>query len=275
MGMRIALVQMSMEESIQTNLDKTLPGMTEAARNGAKLVCFPEIQFSPFFPQFPGGDASRYAMKIDHPVVKALQQNCRERGLVAVPNLYLEEEGKRYDASPIIDRDGAILGVSRMVHIVQAPFFYEQDYYTPSDTGFQVYDTSAGRIGVVICFDRHYPESIRACALKGAQLVVIPTANTRDEPLEFFEWELRVAARQSGVFIGMCNRVGTEHEMDFCGESLIVGPDGDVLAKADDTEQILYAEIDLDLMEKSREERPYLKLRRSHFCALSSTDIGA
>ena len=149
-----------------------------------------------------------------------------------------------------------------MVHIVQAPCFYEQDYYTPSDTGFLVHETAAGRIGVVVCFDRHIPESIRTCVLRGAQLIIIPTANTRDEPLEMFEWELRVPAMQNGVFIAMCNRVGIEEQMDFCGESIVVGPDGDVIAKAGNGEMILYADLDLDRVEESRRARPYLALRR-------------
>jgi len=272
--MRMALIQMGMEEVPEANLDKALVCIREAAKIGAELVCFPEIQFSPFFPQFPQEDASRYAMKIDHPVMRAMQQACRELGLVAVPNLYLEQDGSRYDASPVVDADGSILGISKMVHIVQMPLFYEQDYYTPSDSGFQVYHTSAGRVGVVICFDRHYPESLRTCALKGAQLIVIPTANTRGEQIELFEWELRVAAMQSGLFIAMCNRVGLERDMDFCGQSVVVDPYGEVVAKADDTEQILYAEVDLERIEKSREARPYLKLRRSEFCTLGSTAIG-
>ena len=273
--MRIAFVQVSMEESLEANLDKSLACMREAASKGAELVCFPEIQFSPFFPQFPGGDASRYAMGIDHPAMRAMQQASRELGLVAIPNLYLDEGGKRYDASPVIEANGTKVGVSKMVHIVQMPFFYEQDYYTPSDSGFQVYHTSRGRVGVVICFDRHYPESIRSCALKGAQLIVIPTANVKGEPLELFEWELRVAAVQSGVFIALCNRVGPEQEMEFCGESLVVDPNGELVAKADDSEQVLYAAVDLDLIAESREARPYLKLRRSEFCTLGTTDTGA
>ena len=270
--MRIALIQMGMEQSPEANLGKCLAFMREAAHNGAELVCFPEIQFSPFFPQFPQEDASRYAMKIDHPAMRAMQQACRDLGLVAIPNLYLEEDGKRYDASLVVERDGTILGVSKMVHVVQAPCFHEQDYYSPSDSGFHVYHTSAGRVGVVICFDRHYPESLRSCALQGAQLIVIPTANVNGEPLELFEWELRVAAVQSGLFIAMCNRVGIEKDMDFCGQSVVVDPYGDVVAKADDSEQILYADIDLELIEKSREARPYLRLRRPEFCRLDSND---
>jgi len=149
-----------------------------------------------------------------------------------------------------------------MVHIAQAPSFYEQDYYAPSDTGFRVYDTTIGKVGVVICFDRHLPESIRTCALRGAEIVVIPAANTKSEPMELFEWELRVQATHNGLFIVMCNRVGVEADMHFAGESLVIDPFGKVVAKADDKEQILYADIDLSRIYEYRVQRPYLQLRR-------------
>jgi len=113
---------------------------------------------------------------------------------MASPNLYLETNEKAYDASLFIDRTGEILGISKMVHIMQSPYFYEQDYYTPSDDGFKVYDTPEGKIGVVICFDRHLPESIRSCVALGADLILIPTANIDGEPLDLFEWEIRVQA---------------------------------------------------------------------------------
>lgn len=260
--MKLALVQISLGEELTANAEKMVTKFREAAAMGADMVCFPEICFSPFFPQFPGQDVSRYVMPIDHEIIKRLQRAAADSGVVALPNFYLEEGGHRYDATPVIDADGTIRGISKMVHVVQAETFYEQDYYNPSDTGFQVYDTRAGKVGVVICFDRHYPESIRACTLKGAELIVIPTANTKDEPLELFEWELRIPAIQNGVFIAMCNRVGQEHAMDFCGESLVVGPDGNVIAKVDDTEQILIADIDYAQIAVEREKRPYLQLRR-------------
>jgi predicted amidohydrolase len=266
--MKIALAQIRIAPETGVNLEKALHCMEEAASNGAKVVCFPELQFTPFFPQFPKKDASGYALSISNEFVQMIRKKCKEQGLVTVPNFYLHEGEKTYDASPVIDSDGALLGISKMVHVVRAPYFYEQDYYAPSDTGFQVYDTAAGRLGVVICFDRHYPESIRICALKGAQLIVIPTANTKAEPLETFEWEVRIPAMQNNVFIAMCNRVGKEGAMHFAGESLIVDPNGEVMAKADDTEQILYAELDLKAIDKSREERPYVKLRRPEFCRL-------
>jgi predicted amidohydrolase len=260
--MKIALAQLSFTDNMEANLQKALTSMESAALLGAEAICFPEVQLSPFFPQYPGLDASKYAIPIDHEFIDVLQAKCRSLKVVAFPNIYLQEGGKRYDASPVIDSDGSLMGVSKMVHIVQSPYFYEQDYYTPSDTGFQVFDTAVGKIGVVICFDRHFPESIRSCVLRGAQLIVIPTANTKGEPLTLFEWELRVAAVQNGVFIAMCNRVGLEEQMDFCGQSIVVDPDGEVLAKADDQEQILYAEIDFENVIRAQKERPYLALRR-------------
>jgi predicted amidohydrolase len=260
--MKLALAQMQLEASLEANLKKSLEAIEQASIQGAQLVCFPEIHLSPFFPQYPARDVSPYVVKTGSEAIRKLCTQCGKFKIAAVPNLYLEEGANRYDASLAIDADGSILGISKMVHIVQVPRFYEQDYYTPSNTGFQVYTTRAGKIGIVICFDRHYPESIRACALKGADLIIIPTANTKDEPLEVFEWELRVPARQNGLFIAMCNRVGLEGEMDFAGESIVVDPNGDVVMKANDQEQIIYADIDLALIAKTRNSRPYLKLRR-------------
>jgi predicted amidohydrolase len=260
--MKIALAQLSLSESMEENLEKTLTSIEAAALQGAEAVCFPEVHLSPFFPQYPGLDASEYAIPIDHAYIAFLQEKCRSLKMVAFPNIYLQEDSNRYDASPVINSDGTLLGVSKMVHIVQAPCFFEQDYYTPSDSGFKVFDTAVGKVGVVICFDRHFPESIRSCVLSGAQLIVIPTANTKGEPLTLFEWELRVAAVQNGVFIAMCNRVGLEGQMDFCGQSIVVDPNGEVLAKADDQEQMLCVELDFEKVIQAQAERPYLGLRR-------------
>lgn len=260
--MRIALVQSRLGTDLTANLELAVSRMKEAAAAGAQVICFPEIQLSPFFPQFAGQDASQWAIKLEHDAITSLRLTCRELGVAAFPNVYLLENEGAYDATVAIGSDGEILGVSKMVHVVQIPPFHEQDYYAPSDTGFHVYDTRFGRVGVVVCYDRHYPESFRACALKGAELVVIPTANTKDEDLELFAWEIRVPAVQNGLYVAMCNRVGREHDMDFCGESIVVGPAGEIIARADDTEQILFADIDPSRIEKERAVRPYLDLRR-------------
>ena len=182
---------------------------------------------------------------------------------MAVPNVYLLENEKVYDASILIDQNGSILGIQKMVHIAKAEQFYEQDYYTPSDTGFQVFDTNLGKIGIVVCFDRHYPESIRTETLMGADLILIPTVNTKQEPMKMFEMELCVQAFQNSVVLAMCNRVGKEDAMEFAGESLVISAEGKTLLKADDTEQIIYVDIDLEESEKIRQSKPYLTLRRT------------
>ena len=261
-GVKVALIQMSMQDEIDLNLNKSLDMLEQAAAKGAALIVFPELQLSPFFPQFPQQNADQYLLAIDDPRILQIQSKTKQLGVVVVPNIYLAEGDKKYDACPVIDNNGQVLGVSKMVHIVQIPQFYEQDYYAPSDKGFIVYDTAAGKVGVVICFDRHYPESIRACALAGAQIVVIPTAIMSGEPLEKFEWEVRLAAWQNNIFIAICNRVGLEGEMDFCGNSLVVDPEGDIIAQAGCEEEILFADADYGQIEKSRKARPYLALRR-------------
>ena len=259
---KIALIQMAMSEDMETNLNTALSRMTEAAENGAKIVVFPEIMLSPFFPQYKKQDASAYLMEITHPAVKKLQAATQDLGIVAVPNIYLLEKGKKFDASVVINQEGKIIGISKMVHIVQSHQFYEQDYYSPSDTGFMVYETDFGKIGVVVCFDRHFPESIRSCALQGADLIVIPTVNCFGEPLDMFEAEMKVSAFQNGVYVALCNRVGKEGDMDFNGQSIIVDPNGTIIAKAGTETEVLYGTIDVHLKKEAQDQRPFLKLRR-------------
>lgn len=259
--MKLAMAQMKTEASIQENLKKSLFLMEQAKRAGADLILFPEIQLSPFFPQYRKQNADRYLVQLDGPEITALQEQCRKLGLWASPNVYLLQNGSRYDASLLIDADGAIVGISKMVHITQAEHFYEQDYYTPSEEGFPVYDTPFGKIGIVICFDRHIPASIRSCAEQGAQLVLIPTANLTEEPMKLFEWEVRVQSFQNTLFAAMCNRVGPEGEVIFSGASLAAGPDGALLCKAGDAEELLLADLPLEQTQAVRAERPWLQFQ--------------
>ncbi|MGN1090567.1 MAG: carbon-nitrogen hydrolase family protein, partial [Huintestinicola sp.] len=144
----------------------------------------------------------------------------------------------------------------------QCENFYEQDYYTPSEEGFRVFDTKFGRIGIVVCFDRHYPESIRTQALKGADLIIIPTANTKSEPSEMFIWEIKVQAYQSSVNIAMCNRVGVEDKMEFSGESIVVDHNGNTVLLANDSEGLYITDISLLGTAQVRLGKPYTSLRR-------------
>ena len=261
--MKIALAQISMSKDINANLKKSLEYCDRA--KDSDLLFFPEIQLSPFFPQYEKQNVDEYCLKIESEEVKILADKAKKHNYYFSPNIYLEENNNRYDASLWIEPDGSIKDISKMVHIAQAEKFYEQDYYTPSDDGFKVFDTPFGKIGIVICYDRHLPESIRTCTIMGANLIIVPTANTKAEPLEMFEWEMRVQAMQNQVFIAMCNRVGKEDDMDFAGESLVINPKGDVIVKAGDREQLLVCEIDLNESVKRQREVPYLSTRRKEW----------
>jgi N-carbamoylputrescine amidase len=164
----------------------------------------------------------------------------------------------------VIDADGALLGVTRMMHITDYEAFYEQGYYTPGDTGTPVYETAVGRIGVAICYDRHYPEYLRGLALAGADLVVIPQAGARDEwPAGLFEAELRVGSFQNGYFMALANRVGREAVLEFGGESFVTDPFGQVVAQAPAGEEsILYANIDLSKCNEAPARKLFFHHRR-------------
>ena len=163
--MKLAMAQMSMSGSMDENLKKSLAFCDAAA--GSDLLFFPEVQLTPFFPQYEGRNVDAYVVPADSPTVQAFADKAKAHRLYLSPNMYLEQGGRRYDASLWLTPEGTCAGVAKMVHIMQAAQFYERDYYTPSEDGFLVFDMPWGRVGIVICFDRHLPESIRTCALKG------------------------------------------------------------------------------------------------------------
>lgn len=260
--MKIALAQMKMSSSMEENFEKTQSLIAEARQKGADLICFPEVQLSPFFAQYTGRSADAYVVSSEDSYVREICDLCRKLAIYASPNFYIEEDGKKYDMSLLIDDKGEIIGKQKMVHVAQCEHFYEQDYYTPSEEGFRVFDTPIGKIGIVVCFDRHYPESIRTEALRGAELIIIPTANTNAEPSELFQWEVRVQAFQNSMNIAMCNRVGLEDEMEFNGGSLVADYNGNIIACAGSEEQLLIAEVDLPAAARTRERKPYTRHRR-------------
>jgi len=263
--MKIALIQQHATKDKSSNVARGLAALDTAARNGAQLACFAELAFEWFYPQRPAEPGFRdLAEPLDGPTVKAFQQKARDLGMVVVINLYERDGHKTFDSSPVIDADGTLLGVTRMIHITDYPCFHEQGYYTPGDKGAPVFKTRAGTIGVAICYDRHFPEYLRALAVKGADLVIVPQAGAVDEwPEGLYEAEMRVAAFQNGYFTALCNRVGKEDCLDFAGESFVCGPDGEVIARAAKSEDaILYAELDLASTANSNARRLFLKHRR-------------
>jgi len=265
--MKIALVQQHASADPAENQRRGLSAFEEAAREGAGLVAFAELAFLPFLPQIPSSgrpDFRRCAQTVPGPLTEEFSALAARHGVVTVLNL-LETDGQRtFDSSPVIDADGRLLGTTRMIHIMDGPGFWERGYYAAGRNPRIVYDTAAGKIGVAICYDRHFPEYMRALALHGAELVVIPQAGILDEWGEgVFEGEVRIASLHNGYFAALANRVGREDILDFAGESFVTDPMGGVIARAPrGREAILYAEVDFSLIARSPAKTHFLPDRR-------------
>lgn len=263
--MKIALVQQKASADLEDNRARGLAAVRRAAEEGAKIIGFAELAFEPFYPQDPAsGNVLDMAEPIPGPTTERFSGLARELGVVLVLNLFERDGEKTYDSSPVIDADGRLLGTTRMVHITDYPCFHEQGYYTPGDHGAPVYETAHGRIGVAICYDRHYPEYMRSLAVQEAQVVFVPQAGVSGEwPEGLYEGEMRVASFQNGYFTALCNRVGKEPRLDFAGESFVCDPAGNIIARAGTgTEEILLADLDLDQVEASHARRLFLRDRR-------------
>ncbi len=268
--MRIALVQQHATPDKAENLGRGLDAVRSAAEQGAKLICFAELAFEPFYPQRPSdGNHAGLAETIPGPTTDALCALAKELGVVIVPNLYERTDDATYDTSPVIDTDGRLVGVTRMIHIPDYEGFHEKTYYTPGNRDVPVYATAVGRIGIAICYDRHYPEAMRALALGGAEIVLVPQAGAVGEwPEGLFEAEMRVAAFQNGYFVALCNRVGQEDILEFAGESFVCDPGGNVIARAaKQADDILVYDLDLGRVADSHAKRLFLPDRRPELYA--------
>jgi N-carbamoylputrescine amidase len=269
-GIRVALVQHKVTGDLRDNLRRGLEATRSAAAGGAKLVVFPELGFTPFYPQHPmDGDPRPMAETVPGPTTDAFTALARELGIVVVLNVFERQGNATYDCSPVIDADGSLLGKTRMVHITDYTCFHERQYYRPGDLGAPVFETRVGRIGVAICYDRHFPEYMRALAVGGAEIVVVPQAGVVDEWTPgLFEGEMCTTAFQNGYFIVLCNRVGVEDRLQFSGESFVCGPDGRVRDRAPrGKEGVLMSEIDLREVERSHARKILLKDRRPELYA--------
>jgi len=283
--MKIALVQQHASLDKLDNLNRGLAATRAAAADGAEVIVFAELAFEPFYPQVPAdeqtwsdvvtglfeaassGLARDLAEPIAGPTVAAFRELAAELGVVVVLNLYERDGANAYDTSPVIDADGSLLGIARMVHITEYALFHETGYYDPGTTpreGPPVFDTRFGRLGVAICYDRHFPEQLRALALGGAEVIVVPQAGSVGEwPEGLYEAELQVAAFQNGVFTALCNRVGEERHLTFAGESFVAAPDGRVIARAGTgTDEVLHVDLDLTEVPRSHGQELFLRDRR-------------
>ena len=264
-AVKSALIQQVATSDKSENLKRGLRYARQAIDSGAQIIAFAELAFERFYPQEPAtAGFEKLAEPIPGPTTNAFCSLAKEHGVVFVLNLFESADAKTFDSSPVIDADGTIMGTTRMIHITDYPCFHEQGYYAPGDNGAPVYDTKYGKIGVAICYDRHYPEYMRAMGVAGAQVVFVPQAGAVDEwPEGLYEAELRVAAFQNGYFTALCNRVGKEEQLTFAGESFVCDPSGNVIARAPQgTDEILYADLDTSQIATSHARKLFFRDRR-------------
>ncbi|MFC1782234.1 nitrilase-related carbon-nitrogen hydrolase [Planctomycetota bacterium] len=263
--MKIALIQQHAAPDKKDNIQRAVAAYETAARQGAQLIAFAELAFTVFYPQNPAGDNNlEIAEPIPGPTTERFMELAQKYQVVTVLNLFEKDGGSTYDSSPVIDADGTLLGVTRMVHIMEGPCYHELGYYTPGDGQSLVFDTAVGKIGVAICYDRHYPEYMRALALQGAELVIVPQAGSVGEwPAGVYEAELQIAGFHNGYFIALCNRVGKEEKLTFEGKSFVTAPDGQIIAQAPALrDDVLITDIDLNEVKNCSARRHFIPDRR-------------
>lgn len=263
--MKLALIQQSASPDRDQNVSQGLENVRLAAESGAELIGFAELAFDRFYPQQPAtSQALEQAVTIPGPLIDPFCELAVKYDCVIVLNVFERFVNQTFDSSPVIDADGSILGTTRMVHITEYDCFHEQGFYAPGDQGAPVYQTRIGKLGVAICYDRHYPEYMRALGVAGAEIVMVPQAGAVGEwPEGLYEAEMQVAAFQNGYFTALCNRVGKEERLTFGGESFVCGPDGRVLARANAGEdEILFCEIDLADTQESHAKKLFFRDRR-------------
>jgi beta-ureidopropionase len=265
---RAALIQAQANMGKQEAIDKHIKMIADAAGQGAQVVGLQEIFHGPYFcaEQDPKWYAT--AEPEDGPTVSRMREVAREHGVVLIVPWYEEEQpGVYYNSACVIERDGSVLGKYRKTHIPQVgPCFWEKFYFKPGNLGYPVWDTSVGRIGLIICYDRHFPEVARELGLKGAELVFNPSATV--ESLSRYLWELEQPAHAvaNGFWVAASNRVGVEAPLNpnkFYGSSYFCSPRGKIVAQASDSEdEVLVADIDLDEIREVRNTWQFFRDRR-------------
>lgn len=270
---RVGVVQARCSEEIEANLEGALRSIAEAADRGAQLVCLQELFRSQYFCQREDADLFDLAESIPGPSSRALCKAAAEHGVAIVGSLFERRAaGVYHNTAILIDPSGEMRGMYRKMHIPDDPLYYEKFYFTPGDLGFQSFDLQCANVGTLVCWDQWFPEGARLTALRGAELLVYPTAIGwhPSEKAEFGvaqhdAWETiqRSHAIANGVFVVVPNRVGVEGGIEFWGGSFVADPFGRVLAKAShEREEVLVVDCDLSLIEETRRNWPFLRDRR-------------
>ncbi len=276
----IALVQMACLPDPEQNLARAVARVEEAARAGAAVVCLPELFRTQYFCQVEDAAAFDLAEPVPGPTTEALGAVARAKNVVVITSVFERRApGIYHNSVAVIDANGKMAGLYRKMHIPDDPAYYEKFYFTPGDLGFRAFETQAGRIGTLICWDQWYPEAARLVALQGASVLFYPTAigwhpeekgSHGAGQLDAWRTVQRGHAISNGIYVAVVNRVGHEklastsgNGIEFWGTSFVCDPFGVMVAEAPaDREQLLLVRVDLERVEEVRRHWPFLRDRR-------------
>ena len=274
---RAGLIQASIEDELPQDLqklkkvmiDKHMALIEEAAGKGVQVLCLQELFYGPYFPAEQDSRWYELAEPVpDGPTIRLMQEVAKKHGIVMVVPVYEEDNtGVLYNTAAVLDSDGTYLGKYRKTHIPHlAPGFWEKFYFRPGNIGYPVFATRVGKVGVYICYDRHFPEGARALGLNGAEIVFNPSATVAG--LSEYLWRLEQPAHAvaNGYFVGAVNRVGRERPWDigeFYGNSYFCDPRGQIIAQGPrDEDHVVVADLDLDMIREVRHTWQFFRDRR-------------
>ncbi|RTZ99057.1 MAG: acyltransferase [Deltaproteobacteria bacterium] len=249
-------------------IEKHIPLIEEAGKKGVQILCLQEIFSGPYFCAEQDIKWYQTAEPVPGPTTERLAEYAKKYKMVMVVPVYeMEIEGVYYNTAAVIDADGTYLGKFRKIHIPHTwPGFWEKFYFKPGNLGFPVFETAYAKIGIYICYDRHFPECARALALQGAEILFNPSATTAGKSQYLWELEQPAQAVANGVFIGANNRIGIEKPWEFgrfYGSSYFVDPRGKFVAKgSEDQDEIVIADLDLEQIREVRDGWQFFRDRR-------------
>jgi len=267
-NVKAALVQTAWTGDKDSMVERHLKHIDDAAKQGAQVICLQELFYGPYFCQVEDKKGYAYTEKIpDGPTTKLLQERAKKHSMVIIAPMYEEDQpGIYYNTAAVIDADGKYLGKYRKTHIPHLPGFWEKFYFRPGNMGYPVFDTAVGKVGVYICYDRHFPEGWRALGLNGAQIVFNPSATSRGLSEYLWSIEQPAAAVANEYYVGAINRVGIEDlgDDDFYGQSYFVDPEGNYVGDKGDPHkpELIVRDLDLDLIQTVRERWAFYRDRR-------------
>ena len=268
----IGLVQTKMTKNLSANMLLAQKMVTQAAKEGAKIICLPELYRSPYFPQYKKQDSLKFAETTRGESYKSFSRLANKlKVIIIVPIFEINKNGKFFNSALVINENGKPLPVYRKLHIPQDPGFYEKNYFAAGDLGYRIYKTKLATFAVLICFDQWFPEAARIARLKGAEIIFYPTAighllgYTPPEGNWHEAWETvqRGHAIANSLIVAAVNRVGQEDKLMFWGQSFICDPFGKIINKASSTKpQVLTAKLNLTMNESVSQGWGFLRNRR-------------